>query len=144
MCDAGILQVWNVSQQQPLHSLKAGNGPAQSLDFFPCSSKALITFQDGTLIVYDVSTQEQLWCSQPGHTETIFDCCFAPGASSNLLATCSFDGTVRVWSTASNSCVKTLETRAPGRDEPVVVKGEGHPANRVVWCCTADAAASYQ
>lgn len=46
---AGILQVWNVSQQQPQHNLKVGNAPAQSLQFFPGTSKALITFQDGTV-----------------------------------------------------------------------------------------------
>lgn len=44
---AGILQVWNVSQQQPLRSLKVGNAPAQSLSFFPGSSRVLITFHDG-------------------------------------------------------------------------------------------------
>jgi hypothetical protein len=49
VCVAGILQVWNVSQQQPLHSLKVGSTPAQSLNFFPGSSRALITFQDGTV-----------------------------------------------------------------------------------------------
>lgn len=76
------------------------------------------------VMVYDVAAREQLWCTQPGHTETIFDCCFAPGASSHLLATCSFDGTVRVWDVTTNSCVKTLQTKAPGHEEIVVVKGE--------------------
>ena len=75
-------------------------------------------------MVYDVSAHEQLWCTQPGHTETIFDCSFAPGTNSQLLATCSYDGTVRIWSVATNWCVKTLDTKAPGRDDVVQVKGE--------------------
>lgn len=75
------------------------------------------------VVVYDVSTQERLWCTQPGHTETIFDCAFAPGPHLNMLATCSFDGTVRVWDSASYTCIKTLDTKAPGREEPVAVKG---------------------
>jgi WD40 repeat protein len=74
------------------------------------------------VVVYDVAGQEKLWSTQPGHTETIFDCCFAPGPSSDLLATCSFDGTVRVWDAATNTHLKTLDTKAPGREE-VVVKG---------------------
>jgi hypothetical protein len=49
VCAAGIMQVCNVSQQQPLHSLKVGSTPAQSLNFFPGSSRALITFQDGSV-----------------------------------------------------------------------------------------------
>lgn len=82
------------------------------------------------VMVYDVAAQETLWCTQPGHTETIFACSFAPAACANphLLASCSFDGTVRVWNTSasssSSSCVKTLDTKAPGVEE-AVVKGEG-------------------
>lgn len=79
------------------------------------------------VMVYDVAAREQLWCTQPGHTETIFDCCCAPGASAHLLATCSFDGTVRVWDVTTNSCVKTLQTKAPGHEDIVVVKGECKP-----------------
>lgn len=46
----GTLQLWNVSQQQPLRSLKiGGQGPAQNVAFFPGSSRALISFQDGTV-----------------------------------------------------------------------------------------------
>jgi hypothetical protein len=75
------------------------------------------------VVVYDVAAQEQLWSSQPGHTETIFDCSFAPGPSTSLLATCSFDSTVRVWDAATNTCVKTLDTNAIARDAVVHVKG---------------------
>lgn len=75
------------------------------------------------VVVYDVAAQEQLWSSQPGHTETIFDCSFAPGPSSSLLATCSFDSTVRVWHTATSTCVKTLDTKAIAREEVVCVEG---------------------
>jgi hypothetical protein len=46
---AGVLQVWNVSQQQPLETLATGQGPAQTITFFTGTSKALITFQDGTV-----------------------------------------------------------------------------------------------
>jgi hypothetical protein len=61
---AGILQVWNVSQQQPQHNLKVGNVPAQSLQFFPGTSRALITFQDGTVswavvVCTHISLQQQ-------------------------------------------------------------------------------------
>ncbi|KAF6263074.1 hypothetical protein COO60DRAFT_1672788 [Scenedesmus sp. NREL 46B-D3] len=104
----GVLQLWNVSQQQPLKSLKIGKGPAQSVQFFPGSSKALLTFQDGTVMAYDVASQDQLWSTQPGHTETIFDCCMHP-VDPRLLATCSYDGSVRVWDVGSGSCLKTLD-----------------------------------
>ncbi|WIA17928.1 hypothetical protein OEZ85_009421 [Tetradesmus obliquus] len=118
----GVLQLWNVSQQQPLKSIKIGNGPAQSVQFFPGTSKALLTFQDGTVMAYDVRSQEQLWSTQPGHTETIFDCCLHP-VDPRLLATCSYDGSVRVWDVASGSCLKTLDVpNSAGREsQPVAL-----------------------
>lgn len=80
------------------------------------------------VLVYDVATETRLWSSQPGHTETIFDCCFAPaGGNPHLLATCSYDGTVRVWDVTTQCCVKTLETRVQGRepaDTHTTEKGE--------------------
>lgn len=82
------------------------------------------------VLVYDVATHERLWCTQPGHTETIFDCCFAPpGSNADMLATCSFDGTVRVWDAATHTCIKTLDTKTPGREESVYVKG------KALQCC---------
>jgi WD40 repeat protein len=68
------------------------------------------------VITYDVSSQEQLWSTQPGHTETIFDCCMHP-VDPRLLATCSYDGSVRVWDVGSGSCVKTLDVpNSAGRE----------------------------
>ena len=58
-------------------------------------------------MVYDVSIYQPIWQTQPGHTETIFCCSFSRN-DPNLLATCSFDSTVRVWDVSSVSCVKTL------------------------------------
>lgn len=60
------------------------------------------------VMVYDVRTEEVLWCTQPGHTETIFDCQLHP-TNPQLLATCSYDGSVRVWDVASGSCISTLD-----------------------------------
>lgn len=106
---AGSLQVWNVSQQQPLRTLKTGvSAPAQSVQMFPGCSRALLTFQDGTLLLYDVSAQRSVWRSQPGHTETIFDTAWSP-ENACLLATCSYDGTVRVWDASTCECVKILD-----------------------------------
>jgi WD40 repeat protein len=68
------------------------------------------------VMAYDVRSQEQLWSTQPGHTETIFDCCMHP-VDPRLLATCSYDGSVRVWDVGSGTCVKTLDVpNSAGRE----------------------------
>lgn len=42
-----------------------------------------------------------------GHIETIFDCEFAPH-DANILATASFDGTIKLWDVATFTCVSTV------------------------------------
>uniref|UniRef100_A0A3B5LN84 Uncharacterized protein n=1 Tax=Xiphophorus couchianus TaxID=32473 RepID=A0A3B5LN84_9TELE len=41
-----------------------------------------------------------------GHVETIFDCKFKPD-DPNLLATASFDGTIKIWDTNTLTAVST-------------------------------------
>ena len=48
-----------------------------------------------------------------GHIETIFDCKFKPD-NPNLLATASFDGTIKVWDINTLEPVSTL----PGKNYP--------------------------
>ena len=50
------------------------------------------------------------YCFQ-GHAETIFDCKFKPD-DSNLLATASFDGTIKIWDTNTLTAVST----SPGNE----------------------------
>lgn len=46
-----------------------------------------------------------------GHVETIFDCKFKPD-DPNLLATASFDGTIKIWDTNTLTAVYT----SPGNE----------------------------
>lgn len=69
---AGVLQLWNVSQQQPLKSIKIGNGPAQSVQFFPGTSKALLTFQDGTVRCCNCTASTCCFCV--AGNSCIFEC----------------------------------------------------------------------
>lgn len=51
-----------------------------------------------------------IYCFQ-GHVETIFDCKFKPD-DANLLATASFDGTIKIWDTNTLTAVYT----SPGNE----------------------------
>lgn len=50
-------------------------------------------------------------CCFQGHVETIFDCKFKPD-DPNLLATASFDGTIKIWDTNTLTAVYT----SPGNE----------------------------
>lgn len=56
----------------------------------------LCTFLDGGVGLYDLGKRKWSFLRDMGHVETIFDCKFKP-ESPDLLATASFDGTIKVW-----------------------------------------------
>lgn len=50
-----------------------------------------------------------MWCLFQGHTETIFDCSFKP-EDSDLLATGSFDGSIKIWRIDTMEAVSLVHT----------------------------------
>nr|XP_034491785.1 WD repeat-containing protein 17 isoform X8 [Marmota flaviventris] len=57
---------------------------------------AVCCFLDGGVGLYDMGAKKWDFLRDLGHVETIFDCKFKPD-DPNLLATASFDGTIKVW-----------------------------------------------
>uniref|UniRef100_A0A8C4RB88 WD repeat domain 17 n=1 Tax=Eptatretus burgeri TaxID=7764 RepID=A0A8C4RB88_EPTBU len=122
----GILRVWNVSHPSPLENLKLKKTGFHTLGVFlspprnkreisfislcgnryTSSSKshavrlaqghAICCFKDAGVGLYDLGTRKWDFFQDTGHVETIFDCEFKPD-NPNLLATASFDGTIKVW-----------------------------------------------
>jgi WD40 repeat protein len=68
---------------------------------------ALCAFKDGMVSVYNTSRKQVEWSTEGGHTETIFDCGFNV-ADPNILATASYDSTVRLWDIRNSTCVAKL------------------------------------
>lgn len=76
------------------------------------------------------------YCFQ-GHVETIFDCKFKPD-DPNLLATASFDGTIKIWDTNTLTAVYTSPGNegvvyslswAPGTPTPPTVHNHKHASS---------------
>jgi hypothetical protein len=53
-------------------------------------SKFLLTFQDGSVGVFDLAKQRMQWSGSAGHSETVFDCRFQP-SNPLRLATARFE-----------------------------------------------------
>ncbi len=60
------------------------------------SRKILIAFLNGAVTVYNLEKRKIEFQTEAGHAETVFDLEFCP-MDRNLFASCSYDGTVRVW-----------------------------------------------
>ncbi|KAI9009430.1 WD40-repeat-containing domain protein [Gaertneriomyces semiglobifer] len=100
----GVVRVWNVarSTSETIYRLL----PSAIHCLTPISvaneSLFLMAFGDGSVGIYDVGRGEWVYLRQGGHTETIFGCAFG-GTGGTLLATGSFDGTLKIWDTGSGS-----------------------------------------
>eukprot|EP00899_Mesostigma_viride_P007613 jgi/Mesvir1/16853/Mv15740-RA.3 len=105
----GVARLWNVSQSHPTTSLKTLGTGITALTFIPGSDRFVCTFKDGMVGVYSVSKRRLEWSTQGGHSETVFDCKFCT-TDPNVLATASYDATVRLWDVASGASIKTFAT----------------------------------
>jgi WD40 repeat protein len=64
--------------------------------------------------VYDIKRRRWDFLTETGHTETIFDVHFKP-SNPDVLATASFDTTVKIWNIATMKCIESL----PGHESVV-------------------------
>ncbi|KAJ4458566.1 putative Vegetative incompatibility protein HET-E-1 [Paratrimastix pyriformis] len=69
--------------------------------------RCIFNLVDGTVGVFDLRRRQTLFQTTPGHTETVFDCQFKP-SNADVLATSSFDGTIRVWNVETMECIQLL------------------------------------
>ncbi|NXD17484.1 WDR17 protein, partial [Nothocercus nigrocapillus] len=72
---------------------------------------AVCCFMDGGVGLYDMGAKKWNFLRDLGHVETIFDCKFKPD-NPDLLATASFDGTIKVWDINTLTAVYT----SPGNE----------------------------
>jgi len=105
----GVVRVWNVSQKAPLRVHRVGHGSVgfHYLQIVPGQERCVFSLSDGSVGVYHLGKAQLEWRGPPGHKETIFDVRFNP-RDPDLLATASYDSTVKLWRTATMECVDTL------------------------------------
>ncbi|KAJ3583786.1 hypothetical protein NHX12_015573 [Muraenolepis orangiensis] len=83
----------------------------KNLFFSRPPGRAVCCFMDGGVGLYDMGAKKWDFLRDLGHVETIFDCKFKPD-DPDLLATASFDGTIKVWDTNTLTAVYT----SPGNE----------------------------
>jgi len=105
---AGQLRVWNMSDPKPVQVLKIHDAPFSGLVFFPESCDFVGTFRDGFTGIFDLQAKRWKWRAEIGHSETIFDCRFRPN-NADQVASCSFDGSVKVLNIDTSKVVADIE-----------------------------------
>eukprot|EP01116_Phalansterium_solitarium_P012909 TRINITY_DN2963_c0_g1_i1.p1 TRINITY_DN2963_c0_g1~~TRINITY_DN2963_c0_g1_i1.p1 ORF type:complete len:1237 (+),score=444.65 TRINITY_DN2963_c0_g1_i1:142-3852(+) len=103
----GVIRIWNVSQSSPLELVKVRKVGFYNLIYVDRAERVLCTFRDGSFGVYHMVKRRWEFLSEPGHAETIFDCQFKT-SNPNILATASFDTTVKIWDVSTMKCIDSL------------------------------------
>ena len=127
----GYLRVWNASQRQPLEAVRVAAGGLVTVYFGTGTKRAICACLDGSIVVFHMVKMQMEYCTAAGHTETIFDCSFSP-ASPDVLATASYDGTVKLWNVPDLTLSRTLHN---SKEKCIVYACDWSPkGNMVVGC----------
>ena len=132
---SGVVSVWNVSSvETTVHTARLSRIPmcflhrlidrshlsssssspsspsSSSPPLAPVDRSALCSFVDGSVGLVDMERRRVVWKSYAGHRETIFDVDFHP-LRPNVLATGSYDGTIKLWDTDDMSLLGKCDVR---------------------------------
>lgn len=129
----GYLRVWNASQRQPLESVRVATGGLVTVYFGTGTKRAICACLDGSVVVFHMVKLQMEYCTAAGHTETIFDCSFSP-ASPDILATASYDGTVKLWNVPDLTLTRTLLN---SREKCIVYACDWSPKGNMVVACNS-------
>eukprot|EP00462_Mataza_sp_D1_P000592 CAMPEP_0175092440 /NCGR_PEP_ID=MMETSP0086_2-20121207/2465_1 /TAXON_ID=136419 /ORGANISM="Unknown Unknown, Strain D1" /LENGTH=1197 /DNA_ID=CAMNT_0016365305 /DNA_START=336 /DNA_END=3929 /DNA_ORIENTATION=- len=107
---SSVLTFWNVSQGTPIQFMKIqgkSSGGVTAIKKSSDPNKFILAFTDGCVGIWHAIQKKMTFLVQPSHAETIFDAKFKI-STPNILATASFDGTLKIWDTVTNSVIGTL------------------------------------
>lgn len=135
---ASTLTIWSVAQCEPIERRGLGRDCGLVALKLSCDpEKLLLAFADGCVATYSVSQSKIVHCSQPGHSETVYDCRFKP-SSADVLATASYDGSVKLWDMQSLAC--TADLKGSGQEGMLYSVSwcpQGEDDNRLVTASSA-------
>lgn len=69
----------------------------------------LIACTNGSIALFNIEKSKIEFQTEPGHSETVFDLKFCP-MNKNLLASWSYDGTIKVWDASSMKMIHSIHT----------------------------------
>ena len=112
----GTLRIWNVSQKQCLEMKRAAGEGINAILFEDSAGQGTLgesphnlacAMTNGSILVWSAAFNQVVLSTQASHTETIFDCQFNP-SNQEEFASCSFDGTIKLWQSSDLQLVRNL------------------------------------
>ena len=121
-CDDGKIKVYALKQSGNWGEMQSettlwDHGQVTSLDFSPCGTRIAANFnnydqQKFEIKFFHLNPQSRDWEIQPrstlmGHQRPVSGVVFHP-EKPNILVSCSWDQTIKIWDITSGSCLSTL------------------------------------
>ncbi len=103
----GVIKIWNASQKQPLDSIRVSSSGILGIAMDSGRFRALLALSDGSVVSYNLAKRSIEYSTVAGHTDTVFDCGFCP-TNRDIIATCSFDGTIKLWNITEMTLIATF------------------------------------
>ena len=100
-------RVWDLRTGQCVMFLSGHQNAILSVDWAPLGCQLVTGSEDNSVKVWDVRTRRCIY-TIPAHTSIISGVRYDPNAGM-FLVTCSFDGSVKLWSNGSYQAMKSLE-----------------------------------
>ncbi|OMJ89434.1 hypothetical protein SteCoe_8434 [Stentor coeruleus] len=110
------LKVWNVSKKNPVDTVKLGNSGISHISYMHDRGELICAFKNGSIGVYSLLKKKLEFCTEPGHAETVFDISINPN-NKNMVATASYEGTIKIWDLRNMKNIDTLYSDALGLGE---------------------------
>jgi len=112
--DSGAMQVFDTNSRAILKTWREHKQPVWTTKWSPAELTTLMsTSDDRTVKLWDLSSTESTM-TFTGHQDYVRSGAFMPGQNSNLMATGSYDQTVRIWDSRTNDrAVMTFKHAAP-------------------------------
>lgn len=104
------IKIWNVSNKSNLSTKKvgiAGISNCLTITSEKCPNTILISFRNGSVGFFNHSTNKINYITETAHSETVFDVQFRRDQK-NIIATASYDGTIKIWDIRNMKSLKTL------------------------------------
>lgn len=111
----GTIRIWDIATKQPPHVLRGDGLGFRTLAFTP-DAKRLVSGSGNALQLWDLRTWAQVR-SLKGHTGDVTSVAISP--KGDVLASASYDATVRLWDLRSGHPIRTL-TEEPPYGHPVI------------------------
>lgn len=107
------LKIWNVSKKNPVDTVKLGNSGISHISYMHDRGELICAFKNGSMGVYSLLKKKLEYCTEPGHAETVFDISINP-KDKNMIATASYEGTIKIWDLRNMRNIDTLHSDALG------------------------------